>query len=288
MTLSTMPRPASDPWETVQVELMHVIDETPGVKTFEFRFVDAAVQDQYAWLPGQFNMLYAPGIGEAAISIAGASPTGLRHTIRAVGAVTNAIDVAPGNVFGLRGPFGTAWPTSSLKRSRAEPIEVVIVAGGIGLAPLRAMVQVLSAGLIDGDRIAVLVGARQPCDLLYSREYDRWRSAGLTVQTTVDRPDEDWKGNVGVVTLLLERLPLQSPERAVVLTCGPEVMMRYVAEAAIQRGIKKENVWVSLERNMNCAIGHCGHCQLGPEFLCKDGPVLRYDRVAHWLHVQGV
>ncbi len=136
--------------------------------------------------------------------------------------------------------------------------------------------------------VSVLVGAREPCDLLYSHHYATWTEKGFSVQTTVDRDEDRWIGHVGVVTLLLDRLPIPRPESTLLMTCGPEIMMRYVADAALDRGIPSENIWVALERNMNCAIGHCGHCQLGPEFICKDGPVFPYDRVAQWLHVQGL
>jgi NAD(P)H-flavin reductase len=134
----------------------------------------------------------------------------------------------------------------------------------------------------------VLVGARTPDDLLYHHEYALWRKQGVEVQATVDRANADWHGNIGVVTGLLNRLILPQPEATIVMTCGPEVMMRYVVQSALQRKIQPTNIWLSLERNMNCAVGLCGHCQLGPEFLCKDGPVLPYPRVAQWLKVQAL
>lgn len=286
---SLLPSPKSDPWRTASASLRRVIQETPGVKTYEIALDDEDLAGKFCWQPGQFNMLYVPGVGEAAISISGGDEKRglLRHTIRRVGAVTSALDNGHvGMSLGLRGPFGKAWPVDAI--SATTKYDVIIVAGGIGLAPLRSMIAYL---LNDSDRVgqvSVLVGARKPRDLLYSHQYSTWTERGFRVQTTVDRDVDKWNGHVGVVTLLLERLPITRPESTLLMTCGPEIMMRYVAGAALDRGVPSENIWVALERNMNCAIGHCGHCQLGPEFICKDGPVFPYDRVAPWLHVLGL
>lgn len=270
-----------------------VLPETPGVATYEIAFADPQVAQDYRFLPGQFNMLYVPGIGESAISISSShlTPNVLRHTIREVGGVTNAIAAGGrGMALGLRGPFGSSWPIEAcLSTANGEPSirkDVIIVAGGIGLAPLRSVVYALSHSRERVGRIVVLVGSRTAEDLLYHHEYSLWRELGVEVQTTVDRATDQWQGNVGVVTGLLNRLQLPYPERTIVMTCGPEVMMRYVVQSALQRKVPASNIWLSLERNMNCAVGLCGHCQLGPEFLCKDGPVLPYPRVANWLKVQ--
>jgi NAD(P)H-flavin reductase len=239
-------------------------------------------------------MLYVPGIGEAAISISSAphTPHLLRHTIRAVGGVTKAIAAGGrGMPLGLRGPFGSSWPMDSCLQSEGNCVvkkDVIIVAGGIGLAPLRSVIYALCQQREQVGRIVVLVGARTPDDLLFHHEYAFWRKQGVEVQATVDRANADWHGNIGVVTGLLNRLILPQPDATIVMTCGPEVMMRYVVQSALQRKIQPTNIWLSLERNMNCAVGLCGHCQLGPEFLCKDGPVLPYSRVAQWLKVQAL
>lgn len=288
-SVSTSPK--SDPWRTASASLRRVIHETPGVKTYEIALDDADLAGQFSWLPGQFNMLYIPGVGEAAISISGSdkSRAVLRHTIRRVGAVTSALDEGEvGLSLGLRGPFGNGWPVDQISRSATTKHDIVIVAGGIGLAPLRSLIVYLLSETDRVGNVSILVGARKPCDLLYSDQYSTWAKQGINVQTTVDRDVDQWNGHVGVVTLLLERLPLARPNSTLMMTCGPEIMMRYVAGAALDRGIPSDNIWVALERNMNCAIGHCGHCQLGPEFICKDGPVFAYDRVAPWLHVQGL
>lgn len=268
--------------------------ETPGVATYDLVFEDQEVGSGFRFSPGQFNMLYVPGIGEAAISISSDpnTPHVLRHTIRAVGGVTSAIAAGGrGMQLGLRGPFGSNWPIDACLRSNtSSPFkkDVVVVAGGIGLAPLRPVIYGLIHQREQVGRIIAMVGARYQNDLLFYDEYMLWRKHRVEVQTTVDRATSDWHENVGVVTGLLNRLDLSHPESTILMTCGPEVMMRYVVLAALQRNILPAKIWVSLERNMNCAVGLCGHCQLGPEFLCKDGPVLPYSQVAEWLKVQAL
>ncbi len=234
-------------------------------------------------------MLYVPGVGEAAISISGETKQGLlRHTIRAVGAVTGALDRGGvGFSLGIRGPFGTPWPMDRLTAG-PRPMNVILIAGGIGIAPLRSVIDHLMRNRGHVGRVDVLFGARTPQDLIFAGEHAEWIKHGINVHTTVDRGDVTWSGHVGVVTLLLDRLEIPDPEATMLLTCGPEVMMRFVVQAATARGLPETNAWVTLERNMNCAIGLCGHCQLGPEFICKDGPVFRYDQIAPWLHVQGL
>lgn len=185
---------------------------------------------------------------------------------------------------GLRGPFGTSWPLP-LPADSSPPSDLVVAAGGIGIAPLCALLETVVRRRGEFGRVSLLMGARTASDLLFPTEHDRWSKAGIDVQLTVDRPDDQWSGQVGVVTLLLDRLAIPSPATTQVMTCGPEVMMRYVAHSALARGIPAQNIWVTLERHMNCAIGLCGHCQLGPEFICKDGPVFRYDRASAWLSV---
>jgi len=258
-----------------------VLPETPGVTTYDLTFDDPNAG--YAFRPGQFNMLYLPGIGEAAISVSSdpGEAAKLRHTVRALGNVTRAMTrLHPGDKLGVRGPFGTVWPVDDC-RGR----DVVIAAGGLGLAPLRPVLYHLSRHRADYGRVTLLYGTRSPVDLLYTNEYEAWRAAGIDVQPTVDSAGGDWHGSIGFVTALLARLPLE-PTRTVVFTCGPEVMMRFVASEAVARGVPASQVFVSLERNMNCAVGLCGHCQFGPEFVCKDGPVFPFDRVRRLLLVE--
>ena len=229
--------------------------------------------------PGQFAMLTSYGIGEVPISLAGAGSGDdgraprLVHTLRAVGAVTRALHAArPGDVIGVRGPFGVGWDVAS-----AAGRDLVVVAGGIGLAPLRPVVLAALAERSRYGRVAVLVGARTPPDMLYPDELERWDSNdGVQVVMTVDRPDPTWGGHVGVVTTLIDRADF-APDNSVAFVCGPEVMMRFVAQALIARGMPARRVRVSLERNMHCGTAWCGHCQLGPLLVCRDGPVTGYD-----------
>jgi NAD(P)H-flavin reductase len=234
--------------------------------------------------PGQFTMLYAFGVGEVPISVSGEpdSEGRLSHTVRAVGAVSSALAGSePGDVLGVRGPFGTCWPLRA-----AEHGDLVIVAGGIGLAPLRpAVVHSLSHRDAYG-RVCLLVGARTPPELLYATELAAWRDhRGIDVDVTVDAAVGEWRGRVGLVTQLIPEASF-TPERATALVCGPELMMRLTAHALLERGVAPERIWVSFERNMQCGVGHCGHCQVGPLLVCRDGPVLRYDLVAELLEVR--
>lgn len=271
-----------DPWLASSVRIQRIIQETPGVATYELSF-DEAEAGNFSFRPGQFNMIYLPGIGEAAISISGdpSQAQTVPHTIREAGSVTHALaGLKEGASIGLRGPFGSGWPLE-----QCIGRDIVLVAGGIGLAPLRPVIYEV---LGDRDRfgeVTLLYGSRSPSGLLFSDEFAAWRAGGVAVKTTVDRSDEDWGGNVGVVTLLLDRLSLSCPSETVLMTCGPEVMMWYTVQSALARGLSESSVHVSLERNMNCAIGLCGHCQFGPEFICRDGPVFPYHRVASILRV---
>jgi anaerobic sulfite reductase subunit B len=232
--------------------------------------------------PGQFTMLYAFGVGEVPISVSGDREGRLLHTVRAVGAVSEAICAArPGMVLGVRGPFGNAWPLDE-----AAGADVLVVAGGIGLAPLRSSIYHVLANRREFGRAIVLYGSRTPGDLLYRRELERWRGRlDLDVDVTVDAGGEDWRGKVGVVGQLVATAEFDAGS-AVAFVCGPEVMMRFTARALLDRGIAPDRIYVSMERNMRCGLGHCGHCQLGPTLICRDGPVYRYDRIAPLLGVR--
>ncbi len=239
-----------------------------------------------AFEPGQFNMLYAFGIGEVAISMSGdPSRSGSYvHTVRNVGAVSGAIAaLKSGAILGLRGPFGTAWPTQA-----AEGNDVVIVAGGLGLAPLRPAIYHVLAHRDRYGRVAILYGTRSPDDILYHREIERWRRRlDVDIAVTVDHADATWHGNVGVVPRLIPRAAFD-PQNTIAMICGPEVMMRFTAIALQGAGLPSDHIYLSMERNMKCAIGLCGHCQFGPHFICRDGPVMRYDRIADILAVREI
>lgn len=232
--------------------------------------------------PGQFAMLTADGVGEVPISFSGRSADGsLIHTIRDVGAVTAELCRTPrGGTIGVRGPFGTTWPLEE-----ARGADVVVLAGGLGLAPLRPAIEGLLAGRDSYRRLLLLYGARTPGDLLYPEQLEDWRAEGLDVRLTVDAGTRSWLDRVGFVSDLLKDATFESGS-AVALVCGPEVMMRVTVGALLQRGLSAERTYVSLERSMSCGIGHCGHCQLGPVLVCRDGPVFTWDEVARWLAVR--
>lgn len=238
----------------------------------------------FTFKAGQFNMLYAFGIGEVPISISGDPERGegVVHTIRTVGKVSAALaDAKQGSTIGLRGPFGTEWPMA-----QPDPRDIVIVAGGVGMAPLRpAVYEVLNHRERYG-RVVVLYGARTPHDLLFADELMAWRGRfDIEVEVTVDNALTDWRGTVGVVPNLVQRSTFDGSS-AVALVVGPEIMMRFTIAALAQRGLTPDRIHLSMERNMRCAVGTCGHCQLGPFFVCKDGPVFRYDRLEPWLRVR--
>jgi len=266
---------AADPMTPRPYRVQRLRQETSDTFTLELESEGGPRDFKFA--PGQFNMLYAFGVGEVPISISGdpAKPSVLVHTTREVGNVTRAMrKLKPWDTLGVRGPFGVGWPIT-----QARGADVVIVAGGIGLAPLRPVLyQVLAARNYYG-RVVLLYGTRTPADILYRRELQQWRARfDLYVHVTVDRAIGNWQGNVGVVTSLIPRAPFD-PHSAVAMVCVPEVMMRFTVQELERRGVALENIYVSMERNMKCAVGVCGHCQYGPNFICKDGPVFRYDRI---------
>lgn len=247
--------------------------------TFTLDLEPVTGSDGFAFQAGQFNMLYVFGMGEIPISISSdpTNPRMLMHTTREVGTVTKAMGkLKRGDVIGVRGPFGTPWPLEEAKGA-----DVVIVAGGIGLAPLRSALYQMLADRDHYGKIVLLYGTRTPNDILYRRELQRWRSQfDLEVHITVDRAMGGWRSNVGVVTSLIPRAPFDA-RNSLAMVCGPEIMMRFTVLELQRRGIPPSQIYISMERNMKCGTGVCGHCQFGPYFVCKDGPVFRYDRVQH-------
>ncbi|HEX2291806.1 MAG TPA: FAD/NAD(P)-binding protein [Gaiellaceae bacterium] len=237
----------------------------------------------FAFAPGQFTMVYAFGAGEVPVSISGdpGRRDRLIHTIRVAGPTTRTIcSLTRGATLGVRGPYGTAWPVE-----RALGGDLVIAAGGIGLAPLRPALYAALARREELERIVLLYGGRSPDQLLYAAELERWGAAGVEVHVTVDKADEGWNGPVGVVTTLIERASFDA-SRATALVCGPEVMMRFTAAGLVGAGIAAEGVFLSMERNMKCALGQCGRCQFGPVFVCGDGPVFSYASIERLLTVR--
>ncbi|ETW22418.1 FAD/NAD(P)-binding protein [Mycobacterium gastri] len=235
--------------------------------------------------PGEFMMLYAFGVGEAAISISG-DPTvtdgSITHTIRAVGAVSRALhDAQPGTLIGVRGPFGTTWGLDE-----AAGRDLLMVAGGVGLCPLRPAILGALANRSRYGRLMLVVGARSKADFLFAAQLETWADdPHIELHLTVDVPVQDWSGEVGLVTEPLRRLTLR-PDRTTAFLCGPEPMLRFGAAALVAKGMAAQDIRVSLERNMQCGVGWCGHCQLGPLLVCRDGPVVGYDVAGPLLRVK--
>jgi len=267
-----------DPMLPQPYAVRRLIQETDDTFTLDLKPLQS--NGNGGFQPGQFNMLYVYGTGEVPISISGdpEKPNTLVHTTRVVGTVTKAMrNLKIGDLMGVRGPYGTSWPLKE-----ADDSDVVIVAGGIGLAPLRPALYGLMAHREKYGRIVLLYGTRTPDDILFKKELKQWRGEfDLEVYITVDRAMEGWRGNVGVVTTLVSGAPFD-PHNAVALICGPEIMMKYAVQALNKRGLPYERIHVSMERNMKCGTGFCGHCQYGPKFVCKHGPVFPLSEIREW------
>lgn len=275
---------SGDPWLPRPFRVVAVRPETHDTITQVIEPADGEPVPTY--LPGQISMLGVPGVGEAPISISG-DPTGngsLEHTLRTVGSVTSKLAaVEVGGFVSVRTPFGTPWPVDA-----ARDGDLLLMAGGIGLAPLSPVIHHVLASREHYRRVILLYGARTPSDLVFSSRLDRLAFAeAIEVAVTVDRADPDWLRDVGMVTRLIGRVGL-SPSATTAMVCGPEIMMKAVARDLLGRGVAAERLFVTMERNMACGAGFCGHCQFGPEFVCKDGPVFAWPRVADLLQVPEV
>lgn len=270
--MATLP---ADPMVPNPYRVGQVWKETSDTFTLALEPAHSAACGRFS--PGQFSMLYVFGVGELPISISGdpGEPDRLIYTVRSVGQATHAlVSRKPGETVGVRGPFGGCWP---LAEARGK--DVVLVAGGLGLAPLRPAIYQVLRHREDYGRLIVLYGGRSPRDLLYGKELAAWgRQPDTQVLSTVDYGGLGWRGHVGVVTTLFRYVRLQ-PDRMVAMLCGPEIMMRFVTRELESRGLQESDIYLSMERNMKCAVGFCGHCQYGPYFICKDGPVFPYSSI---------
>jgi len=270
---------AHNPMAPVPFEVIARREETYDTVTIEL-----AAPDGFEFRPGQFNMLYSFGIGESAISISGdpANEDRIVHTIRNVGAVTAALNaLQPGDMVGVRGPFGTPWPMGL-----AAGKDLVVVAGGIGLAPVRPAIYEALNNRERFEQFVLLYGARSPEDLVYVDEIREWRSRfDSDVSVSVDSAGSDYRGSVGVVTRLIPTAPFD-PENTIAFVVGPEIMMRFTVTELRKRGVPRDQIYLSMERNMQCAVGFCGHCQFGNVFVCREGAVFRYDKLRKYLVVR--
>jgi NAD(P)H-flavin reductase len=280
--ISTPPVTPQFPMAPVPYRVRSRVVESPDSATLSLVPVGEALRVPQ---PGEFMMLYAFGVGEAAISVSG-DPTvtdaSITHTIRAVGAVSRALhDAEPGTVIGVRGPFGTSWGLAE-----AAGRDLVMVAGGVGLCPLRPAVLGALAQRSRYGKLILIAGARTPADFVFAAQLEKWAAdRQIDLHLVVDAPTAGWRGEIGLVTAPLSRLELMT-DRTTAFLCGPEPMLRFGGEALIAKGLAAHNIRVSLERNMQCGVGWCGHCQLGPLLLCRDGPVVGYDVAGPLLRIK--
>lgn len=260
--------------------------ETRDTWSYALRIHDKVIARSYRFQPGQFNMLYLPGIGESAISISsGVTDNNLLHTVRIAGDVTTALSrLGAGDVVGVRGPFGNGWPMEEIEKRN-----VMIIAGGVGIAPLRSVIRhLLMTRRNCPGKDVILYGAKTPKDIVYRNEFPGYRESA-EVFLTVDKADPEvyWKDDVGLVVRLLAKASFD-PLTVTVFMCGPEVMMQAAIRELITRGVPPERIYLSMERNMNCGMGVCGHCFFGPKFVCKDGPVFRYADIEEFFGIREI
>ncbi len=251
-----------------KARIVNIIEENENTKRFLLE-----TEDFPPFKAGQFNMIYVYGQGEVPISISSIRSDLIEHTVRLVGEVTEDLfKLKEGDYVGLRGPYGSPFPIE-----RCKGKDIVLVAGGLGLADIKPVVEFILESRGDYGEVHLLIGAKNPTSMLYKNEYEKWKK-GINLLLTVDKPDESWKGYVGVVTELFNFLELRS-ERTVGMMCGPEMMMFFTVKKLLELGVSEKNIYLSMERHMKCAVGTCGHCQLGYTFVCKEGPVFRYSYI---------
>ena len=263
-----------NPYLPAEAEILDVKKQTPDTKTFRMAFRDKRRQREFEFKPGQFNVVGVFGVGEAPFSLCSDrfDKSAFEHTIRNVGMVTGFLDrLKKGETVFVRGPYGNGWPIEEAREKN-----VLIVAGGIGLPPLRPVLYHIMKQRKEFGKVEILYGARTPGDLIFTDEFEDFRKIG-DFSLTVDAVPQgvEWKHNVGVVTTLFDRMG-SKPKDTVVMTCGPEIMMHFVVLGLLKLGFEAGQIYVSMERRMKCGIGKCGHCQIGPKFVCKDGPIFRY------------
>ncbi len=259
-------------YSPIKAKITKIIEETPSIKTFVLE-----TEREFSFSTGQFVELTYPGVGEAPFT---PSSSPLRKdefevTIMRVGRVTNLFHNAKvGDVLGLRGPYGKGYPVSEFKNK-----EILIVGGGVGLAPLRSLIFTLFSQINEFKKIIICYGARTPDDIVYKYQIHEWpKKKNVQLRLTVDRGDAEWKGNTGVVTTILDDLPIKIKE-AISVVCGPPIMMKFTTLKLLELGFLSSNIYLSMEKNMSCGLGKCGHCRLGKYYVCKDGPVFKFEDI---------
>jgi sulfhydrogenase subunit gamma (sulfur reductase) len=258
-----------------------IIDETPGIRTFHFNFKDPVLKESFTFESGQFGEFSIFGIGEATFCVS-SSPTRRDHlefAVQRAGKVTNALHrLGVGAEIGFRGPFGNSFPLDYLAGKN-----LVFVAGGIGLAPLRSLIWNVVDNRNKYDKVEIIYGARSPADLCFKYDLEAWgKDTTLKMTTTVDRGTDEWKGNVGFVPAVTEKVA-PSPKNAVAIVCGPPVMIRFTFPVLEKLGFIPENMITTLEKRMKCGIGKCGRCNIGEIYVCRDGPVFSYAQIKNFI-----
>lgn len=275
----------TDPLVPRSAVVRDCIQESQTIRTLRLAFEDAAAAESYAFTPGQFHMVYLHPVGEVALSIV-SDPLDHRffdHTVRSVGRVSEGLGrLRPGDRVGVRGPFGRGWPLDTARGS-----DLLVLTGGLGCAPVVSVIRYVLRRRADYGRLTILQGVRHADDLIWRAQYEAWgRAPGTEVLLAADVASREWPWAEGPVVDLLDRVRLD-PVRTLALLCGPELMIEAAIAALRGRGFPDDAIWLSLERNMHCGMGRCGHCQVGPRFVCTDGPVFRYDEIADVLGVRG-
>ncbi len=273
-----------NPHRPHRARIVERIQESGTVFTLRLEFLDREIHDSYSFEPGQFNMVYLYGVGEVAISIVSdpKDPKLLDHTIRTVGRVTNGISQLKDNeIIGLRGPYGRGWPMHE-----AEGRDVLVITGGLGCAPVVSVINYISQRREQFGKLTILQGVKLPKDLIWRDRFERWINEPNTeVFLAADKGDPTWPWHVGLVIELFDQMSLS--DDTIVMMCGPEGMMRVCIHELLLRNINEESIYLSMERNMQCALGQCGHCQYGADFICRDGPVFSYDQIKPLFAHQG-
>ena len=274
-----------NPYLPYEAKIIERIQESPSLFTLRLCFTDPAVHNNFSFEPGQFNMLYLHGVGEVPISIL-SDPQDehmLDHTIRTVGRVTRGIaNLKEGDCIGVRGPFGRGWPLVM-----AEQRDVVVITGGLGCAPVVSVINYMMRRRERFGLMNIVQGVKHSSDFIWKERYDQWRQAPDTeVLLAADAGESLWPWHVGPVTGLFNDLKFDK-DRVIVMMCGPEGMMRVVVKYMIEKGVEESAIWLSMERDMHCGVGHCGHCQYGGKFVCRDGPVFCYQEIKELFGIKG-
>ena len=276
----------TNPYLPQLAEIIERIEETPSIFTLRLRFCDPELHQQKSFQPGQFNMLYLYGVGEVAISIVSdpQDEHAYEHTIRIVGRVTRGLaQLKAGDVIGVRGPFGHGWPLEEAKGK-----DIVVVTGGLGCAPVVSVVHYVMRRRSQFDRLVIMQSVKHSDDLIWRGQYELWQQAADTqVILAADHAGRGWPWATGHVTDMLSEARFDV-SNCNVMMCGPEGMMRVAVDGLLALGVAESALWLSMERNMQCAVGHCGHCQYGPNFVCKDGPIFNYAQIKEWFGVRGL